>query len=83
MPVGTVVNAYGQIVLNPGVGSAPAPLDSAIPTPAPAAKALAPTPLATPMFTNTPAPSSSASGGTADGTTVGLPSTLLRDLKST
>ena len=74
MPVGTVVNAYGQIVLNPGIGSALAPLDLAIPTPP-----------ATPPTTTTPAASSSssASGGPAGGTTGGSLSTLLRDVKPT
>ena len=49
LSVGTVVNAYGQTVLNPGIGSALAPLASKTPTPA--AKAPAPTPPATPRTT--------------------------------
>ena len=70
LSVGTVVNAYGQTVLNPGIGTMLAPLASTIPTPpkppAPAA-----------------APSGSGSGSPAGGTADGSPSTLLRDVKST
>jgi hypothetical protein len=85
LPVGTAVNGYGQTVLNPGIGSALAPLASTMPTPPPAVKAPAPTPPATPPTTATPAASasSSASGGPAGGTTGGSSSTLLGDVKPT
>jgi hypothetical protein len=85
LPIGTTFNAYGQTVLNPGIGSALAPLASTMPTPPPAAKATAPTPPATPPTTATPAASasSSASGSPAGSTTGGSSSTLLRDVKPT
>lgn len=70
LSVGTIVNGYGQTVLNLGVGTMLAPLASTIPTPpkppAPAA-----------------APSGSGSGSPAGGTANSSTSTLLRDVKST
>jgi len=79
LPVGTAVNGYGQTVLNPGIGSALAPLASTIRTPPPAAKAPAPKPPKPPA--PIAAPSGSASGNTSGGTTGGLTPTLLRDVK--
>ena len=68
LSVRAVVNAYGQTVLNPGIGSALATLTSTILTPPPGVKAPAPTPPKPPAPAAAPSGSGSGSpaGGTAD-----------------
>ena len=67
LPVGSIVNAYGQIVLNPKIGAALAPLASTVVPPAPKPPAPSPSKPATPAVKAPAAPSGSGTSGSSSG----------------